>query len=325
MCRVDINTTLSLKAPFPFDVYVKLSEAKIVKLTLKGEDVIDRLRNYQKKGVTHVYVNKIEYKKFLAELKQSVSQKFFNPDSVIKKRSAEEIASEERKKVEALDMGFKAMKDAFFSNLGVDENVIGMAEEVSKQGLLLIKQKPNIFKFFKRFKENCSSELMNGMLVSYSTSIILDEFSWASEVIKSKASLASLLRDIILSPEEFEEIKNDSSPWNNLSKRALEHPVLISKLLNNHAKMGIIPHEALLIIEQHHERPDGKGFPHGINYKRINQLAAIHIVADSFIQLLVKNNFDFQKKDQIFSELEEIYFQGSFRKAFSGLVKAINS
>jgi hypothetical protein len=40
-----------------------------------------------------------------------------------------------------------------------------------------------------------------------------------------------------------------------------------------------IPLDVDIIIHQHHERPDGKGFPAKLNYMKINPLSAVFILA----------------------------------------------
>jgi len=67
-----------------------------------------------------------------------------------------------------------------------------------------------------------------------------------------------------LTPEEFEAIK--------------QHPVTGARILRT------VPFLAahLPIVELHHERPDGKGYPHGLHGDEIPMLARIVHVADAF-------------------------------------------
>ena len=50
-----------------------------------------------------------------------------------------------------------------------------------------------------------------------------------------------------------------------------------------------IPPDVSVIIEQHHERPDGNGFPNGINFKRISVFSSIFIVAHDFVKYVMNN------------------------------------
>ncbi len=67
-----------------------------------------------------------------------------------------------------------------------------------------------------------------------------------------------------LTDEEFEAIK--------------EHPVTGARILRTVPFLA----EHLPIVELHHERPDGKGYPHGLRGDEIPRLARIVHVADAF-------------------------------------------
>jgi len=73
-----------------------------------------------------------------------------------------------------------------------------------------------------------------------------------------------LLKPGALTPEEFEQIKT--------------HPVVGARILRT------VPflERHLAIVELHHERPDGKGYPHGLRGDEIPILARIVHVADAF-------------------------------------------
>jgi putative nucleotidyltransferase with HDIG domain len=67
-----------------------------------------------------------------------------------------------------------------------------------------------------------------------------------------------------LTAEEFETIK--------------EHPGLGARILRN---VPFLAHH-LSIVELHHERPDGRGYPHGLTSEQTPLLARIVHVADAF-------------------------------------------
>jgi putative nucleotidyltransferase with HDIG domain len=73
-----------------------------------------------------------------------------------------------------------------------------------------------------------------------------------------------LMKPTRLTHEEYETIK--------------EHPLLGARILRNIPYLA--PH--IPIVELHHERPDGKGYPHGLQGTGIPLLARIVHVADAF-------------------------------------------
>ena len=82
--------------------------------------------------------------------------------------------------------------------------------------------------------------------------------------------------------------------------------------------------ESITIIEQHHERPDGKGFPIGITLPRFNQLSAIFIVSQRFIEKIFDYHCDFTKRQEIIRELKVVYTGGPFSKAMDALTSVVD-
>jgi HD-GYP domain-containing protein (c-di-GMP phosphodiesterase class II) len=96
----------------------------------------------------------------------------------------------------------------------------------------------------------------------------------------------------------------------------------VSKLLSQ--KKDIIPSETITIIEQHHELPDGKGFPLGIELGRFNQLSSIFIVCQKFTEELFNESFDYNKRQKIISIMRLTYQGRTFDKAMDALILVIN-
>ena len=89
------------------------------------------------------------------------------------------------------------------------------------------------------------------------------------------------------------------------------------------SKRNLIPPEIITIIEQHHELPDGKGFPLGITGGRFNSLSCIFIVSQQFVERLHAANFDFDQRLRIITEIQRKYESKNFDKALEGLVKVV--
>lgn len=171
-------------------------------------------------------------------------------------------------------------------------------------------EQPNIFKFFEHFKENCSEEYMYNVTLTFTITSMMEFVDWASTTVKEKSVMAVMLRDLILTPEHFEEIKNWDGNKNSLSKMALNHPILVADMLQQDNKNWVSA-EVIQIIEQHHERPHGTGFPSGTKHLQISQLSAIHIVADVFTELLIQSEFNFKEKDRILNDIEKGFYVGT--------------
>jgi HD-GYP domain-containing protein (c-di-GMP phosphodiesterase class II) len=123
--------------------------------------------------------------------------------------------------------------------------------------------------------------------------------------------------DMTLKAEDFAELKAWRTSGGALSSRLKNHPADIANRLKK--EKLLIPIETITIIEQHHEFPDGSGFPYGISVNRFNQLSAIFIVCQQFTERLHDAKYDFDKRAEILKAIRERYSSKVFDKAVDGL------
>lgn len=303
-CKIPMHLIEKYGENFPFDVFLKLGSNKIIKISHGQEDIMETFQKYRSRGVEDVYALEGEFKSFLSHLRRKLTNKFFDESTV-------------EEKVAVLDGSYAVAKEAF-NKIGVSAESVGLAQELSKKSLEVVQQQPNIFKFFERFKKNCSEEYMYNVTLIFTITSMMEFVDWSSNAIKEKSVMAAMLRDIILLPEHFDEIKNWDGNTDSMSKIANNHPVLVAEMLQQDSKSWV-PAEVIQIIQQHHERPQGTGFPLKTKHTQISQLSAIHIVADVFTDKLIEANFNFKEKDKILGEIQKDYSVGSFRKAFEAL------
>jgi response regulator RpfG family c-di-GMP phosphodiesterase len=211
-----------------------------------------------------------------------------------------------------------ALAKDFIRNFGLDKETMEVIKTAGEMSLAILKESPTIYTFVKRFQSTCSEEFLKMNLTNFLTAMTIDKFPWKSSQIKHKTMLAGMLCDVMLVKEDFEVIKRHEEGKGELSEKLKKHPFEISEILRR--KMDLIPMETITIIEQHHERPDGSGYPHGITISRFNQLSAIFIVCQKFVDALFESNFDFNKRLDIIKSLQEVYNSGPFEKALDALV-----
>ncbi len=305
VCRLDIDSLLRFEGSVTFDIYIRLSDDKTVKLS-RGEDIKQVLPKYKEKGVDYVYVIKEQYIQYLEFLRGNLTSKFYNPlTSTIDQ-------------VEMLSDSYKATRESFIK-LGISENAVLMAEEVSRKSLDVVNKSANIYQFFIAFKEKCDKQLMNKMLISYTTTLMISTFDWQTAAIKEKAALSCILSDIILEPEDFDIMAACGTDYKNLPEKIYNHPLEISRMLQSGGSM--ISKETIIMIEQHHEKPDGTGYPKKLRHTTITLLSAIQIVAEDFVEALIRNNFDHKAHKELLALFLNKYYQGNFRKAAISLCK----
>ena len=87
-----------------------------------------------------------------------------------------------------------------------------------------------------------------------------------------------------------------------------------------------IPPDVDVIISQHHELPDGTGFPRGLNYQRITPLSTVFIVAHDLVRhlMLVDPQTGFSAKDveEWFLRSQNKFQLGNFKKVMAAIPRS---
>lgn len=310
LIKVKITNLIKFAATFAgIEVHVFIS-GKYIKMNYANDQFIDILRRLQQKEMEEVYINQEDCKRVLGEIQNSMSSKsFYDPKTT----------DEER--MERAENSVEVVKNVI-NQMGVDKQTVEILKSVNQKTINMLNESPSIFVFMKQFKKNCSEEFLRSVLTAYLTSLVIDKFPWKSVPVKEKAALASMLCDITLSKNDFVALREHELNGTPLEDRIKNHPLEVSKLLAH--KKDIIPSETITIIEQHHELPDGTGFPGSIELSRFNQLSSIFIVCQKFTEGLFQESFDYNRRHNITSKMRLTYQGRTFDKAMDALIQVVN-
>jgi response regulator RpfG family c-di-GMP phosphodiesterase len=309
LVKVKISQLIRLADSFAgLEVHIPVS-GKFIKLNYASEDFVEILRKLQQKGMEEVYLHSDDTKRVLQQLQQNLSAKtFYDPKTVPEVQ------------VERLDGSMQIIKNVI-QEIGVTPDAVKAMNAVNARALNALSESPSIFAFIKRFKQNCSDEFLRSIITSYITSLMIDQFLWRSDAVKEKAALASMLCDVLLEKEDFAILRQWEKEGGELPEKIRTHPSRLADALRS--KRNLIPIETITIIEQHHELPNGKGFPGKIDSSRFNQLSTIFIVAQKFVELLFEEEFNYEKRLDMIHTLQMKYFGKNFEKSLDALIKVV--
>lgn len=141
------------------------------------------------------------------------------------------------------------------------------------------------------------------------------KIGWRSETTYFKLSLAAFLHDISLEEDsqakvfDLQLVSENSEFTADAIREIKMHPIRAAEYARQFQE---VPYDVEQIVSQHHERPNGSGYPRGLVVRFFTPLSALFIVAQDLIEYSEENgdiSFDgfFKKK-----ELE--YNVGIFRK-----------
>lgn len=311
LVKMEVTSLIKFADKFAgIEVHLPVS-GKYVKLNYSSDNFVDILRKLQQKEVSEVFIKEADCEKVIEHIKESMSAKsFYDPKTVQEKR------------VEQVSAAMETVKTVI-NQLGVEPETVRLLKTINTRAMTLLSESPSIFAFIKQFKKNCSEEFLLSILTNYIMSLVIDEFPWKSDQVKEKGALASLMCDMTLTKEDFQTIREWKKTGGELPEKIKRHPADIAENLKKNKLL--IPMETITIIEQHHELPSGKGFPHGISGNRFNQLSTIFIVSQQFSERLHEAEYNYEKRLEIIERIREEYGSTKmFDKAIEALVSVVD-
>jgi hypothetical protein len=309
LCKIAIVHLMQFPGSFEGIAVHVLVAGKYLKLNYPNETFMDILNKLQAKGVEDAYVSQADCDKILLGMSTTLNSKSFNDSGTtdeVRLQQTEDVAN---------------VAKQFMRSFGVNKEAVEALKAANEKAMVMVKEAPGIHAFLKRFRGKCSEEYLKSCLTNFLVAKVLGKFPWKSQQIIQKTMFAGMLCDVMLLPGDFEEVRRFEHGEAAISDRVRQHASDVSQMLRK--KKELIPMETITIIEQHHERPDGKGFPVGITLSRFNQLSAIFIVSQRYIEKLSDLHFDFTKRHEIIQSLKEVYVGGSFDKAMEALTGVV--
>lgn len=317
--RIRMEALVLYGSDHPIDAYIQLSDSKFVKIVNKVSANLEMLARYHKKGVAFVYIPISDFDLFTNSVREQLGKRL-KKISTDNSEPAQEIKNIEDK-ARALSSAQDIMK-AIVNTGNINDESKRLAHDICDKTFDMVTT-TNVAKYFISFKKNCSEEFLHATVVSFIACAMIDNFSWGNEEIKKKVTLAAILCDMTLTPEDFVILKKSKGDKDRLSPKILNHPLEIAEIIEKHS--NFVSAETLTIIKQHHERPQGKGFPKSLNHQSISALTSVYIVAHYFVDRMFDENYidEYQKErmQNVVSQMKERFSAGIYKKSWESLNK----
>lgn len=293
----------------PCDVYLKLRDEKFVKVINKDQ-IFERklIEKLILKGVKQFFVNRSELSRYGETIFSSISSNI-------------RLISHSKDRVKQSQINNKAINVVKMNLIkcGFSEASMEAVDNIVDLQLELIKSTPKLFEFLETYQLFAKSNADHTRIVNYISVAILKDLSWDSETTLEKMSLTVLLHDISL-PERF-FIERDKNLYDdNDNKIFIRHPEDSSHIAKNFSSIGLGIDKFIL---EHHELPDGKGFPKKLNYNNVHPMSAVLHLADRASDILWKYNFDMAKTVEELKSLKLFYSRGFYRKPYDALCRVL--
>jgi HD-GYP domain-containing protein (c-di-GMP phosphodiesterase class II) len=282
-----------------FDIYIRRGENVFTKLFPAGEE-IDKLRltYYQtQKGVEALYVHHNDYRQYLFYA-EKVGEKFFEkPDSV----KTEELVS-------VLNEIINLSMLEIMVNMQIDQRSVSIAATAVKGCIEALSKDPKSLVQIVKYLTKHPYTIKHSVATAIFSILLVRAKKLESEKTLMTVGLGALLHDIGMSQLSFDaESKAELTPqeW----KEVKEHPQLGKRLVDG---IKLITSEIKSIIYQHHEQPNGVGYPNGLHDKDIYLLSKVVSICDSFSALVSKRPY----RQEAFTPLKALEIMNEERGKF---------
>jgi putative nucleotidyltransferase with HDIG domain len=273
---VSIPLTMILpNLELPGDLHLFVS-GHFIKYKNKGDVVeSERFEHFVSQKMQYVFVEIKCHETFVAWAQKGKEEEVEHLVSIAGKENQKAIEAHQEIKDELL---------MFVTSEITDENILKICGQ-AKKFISDISQKKTTCDFLARLGS------FNDGLVDHSTNVAnLSTFlaintGYAQHVILENIYMGALLHDIgktKINPEYLNH--KDGHEYKTAIKK---HPGLGKTTL---LLEGSLPDEVLRIIDEHHERNDGKGYPKGLKGRAIYELTKIVSIANVFDNLIRQND-----------------------------------
>lgn len=324
----------------PCDLFIKLSDKKFVRIKPAGDAVEeDFVLRYREKNIHRFYIKRDDAPLFLARLLQHVSSlKTVTEPLTLETIThvAKEVVDEQLRKdvlditvalkeaadrevdlepvVELLQSSQKQVSMAF-KKLGFSPDLEVLIKASVKLTLKMVLQLPELAELFKNASKDSKDYFSShSTLLAYISCALGSLMGWDSDFTRYKLCLASYLHDILLN-EEMAKLQTLAEAKAKLSEEDLQtfstHPAKSADLV---LSMSELPPDVDRIVLNHHERPDGTGFPYQFGASQLSPLSSVFILAHDLVRFILERQEKDWSTQEFLSLHKEQYNSGHFKK-----------
>lgn len=275
-----LRTELLLRtSPLKADMYIRLSDKKYIKLFHEGADFDkgDFEKYTQKKGVNYLFLRNDQYEEFFNKFREQLQALEKKPDL-----TQEEAAN-------ALESSIETVNE-MVRKVGFSKNVQALVKTNVNLSMKSMGKKPKFSDILDKLK-NLDPEkyiAQHSMLLAHMACSLARQMKWTSKQTYEKLTMAAMMHDIVFENNELAKLSSQKeimAKKNDFSQKQVklfrEHPDRAAALVK---KMSDVLPDVDQIIAQHHEQPDGSGFPRRIDQALIAPLSSLFIVAEDLVR-----------------------------------------
>jgi len=317
---VKVSTAaLKVTSAATMDFFLRLAPGHYTNL-IQGKDLCgaaEANRYFQQRGINFLYARKTDFDRLMAFQSEELDLLFKDSEAEPERMLA--IAEDKLEIVHNV-----------VNQLGFTPQVQELTKKTVELALKAVGASPQLSVILKKMQMQQGRYIAShSLMLAEIACAVAHRIGWNSATTFLKLSLASFIHDLPLNDNrlarlnKLEEVsaKNGFTPAEAQSvKMHPFHAAELSRLLDQ------LPADVDTLLTQHHERPDGSGFPRGLHHHQISPLACIFIVAHDLLDFFLEyegTNPATNKLEAFLFQMESQYDAGIFRKVAKSLATGI--
>jgi putative nucleotidyltransferase with HDIG domain len=272
-CKVSIDEFVS-RPKIEFDVYVRLSEHKYIKIAHKGDEIPrDKVNQYKAKGIRYLHILKEDFGQLVN----------FNLNLAKMVNDRSEISQE--KKMNFIKYTAEVILEKAFV-AGVDKQSFADAQTLLALTTNTIGQSEEHVDLLNVLNSHSDHIYAHSLGVAMYSIMIARKLNFESSQVFFKLSMAGMFHDIGKKEVDREILEKPRHLLSSKERKQIEsHVVRGQEIL-----MGIrgIPEDVVKMVYEHHEDLQGQGYPTAKSKKDLHPLSRILQVANLFIEQSLK-------------------------------------
>lgn len=302
-CKIKTKLLLPV-VPLRGNIYIRLSDTHFVKLFRQGDqfEASDLQKYTAKKGIEYLFIHKSEIQEFIEKYNADL-EKYLKPGQNL---GMVEVNAVNQDVFEAVqEMG---------KTLGFTRDVQVLAKTQIRMTMRAMGKNPRLSDVLGKLTHFEGHYLStHSTLTAYLSCAIASHLEWGSEATFHKLTLAAFLHDITLEDESIARCMSveefEKGGFSEAQRQAfLKHTISAAEIAKTFHE---VPPDVDSVILQHHEQPDGSGFPRKLKHSYIGPLSAVFIVAHEIAHRTIVDKQ--MTVAAMLKEFEEKYSASRFR------------
>lgn len=291
-CKVSIDEFVA-RPKIDFDVFIKLSETKVIKLANQGEELPkDRVQHYKDKGVKFLHILKEDFGK-LVDFNINLTR-------LIKDRG--DISVE--KKLNFIKYTGEVIMEKVFV-VGLDKKSFTDAQNFITMSLGVICESSEHLDLLDHLNSNSDQVYAHSLGVALYSVMVAKKMLFESNPVLFKVMTAGLYHDIGKKEIDQDILQKPRHLLTQQERKTFETHVIRSQEIL--MKVSGISEEVAQLVAEHHEDMTGTGYPFNKALKYQHPLSRIIQAVNIFMELVLKSDNTAMTAHSAIAYMEKIY------------------